>query len=138
MNSVTRMRCTPSAISVKRCPRSLKCAVTLTLNRPTAFNTLFEGLLEAPQRELDRVAADRQAHVVIIAAAGKAFCAGHDLKEMRTEPSLGYYERLFATSGRMMMATQKLPVPVIARVHGIATAVGCQLVAMCDPGGGGA
>jgi len=106
--------------------------VTLTLNRPMAFNALSEALLEALQRELDRVAADAAARVVVIAAAGKAFCAGHDLKEMRAEPSLGYYERLFARCGRMMMAIQKLPVPVIARVHGIATAAGCQLVAMCD------
>ena len=106
--------------------------VTLTLNRPQAFNALSEGMLEALQRELDRVAADAQARVVVIAAAGKAFCAGHDLKEMRAEPSLDYYERLFAQCGRMMMSIQKLPVPVIARVHGIATAAGCQLVAMCD------
>jgi enoyl-CoA hydratase/carnithine racemase len=106
--------------------------VTLTLNRPQAFNALSEGMLEALQRELDRVAADAQARVLVIAAAGKAFCAGHDLKEMRAEPSLDYYERLFAQCGRMMMSIQKLPVPVIARVHGIATAAGCQLVAMCD------
>jgi enoyl-CoA hydratase/carnithine racemase len=106
--------------------------VTLTLNRPQAFNALSEGLLEALQRELELVAADAQARVVVIAAAGKAFCAGHDLKEMRAEPSLGYYERLFAMCGRMMMSIQKLPVPVLARVHGIATAAGCQLVAMCD------
>ena len=106
--------------------------VTLTLNRPMAFNALSEGMLEALQRELDRVAADEQARVVVIAAAGKAFCAGHDLKEMRAEPSQGYYERLFALCGHMMMSIQKLPVPVIARVHGIATAAGCQLVAMCD------
>ena len=69
---------------------------------------------------------------MVIEAAGKAFCAGHDLKEMRAAPSLGYYERLFALCGRMMMSIQKLPAPVIARVHGIATAAGCQLVAMCD------
>ena len=98
--------------------------VTLTLNRPQAFNALSEGMLEALQRELDRVAADAAARVVVIAAAGKAFCAGHDLKEMRAEPSLGYYERLFAMCGCMMMSIQKLPVPVIARVHGIATAAG--------------
>ena len=72
------------------------------------------------------------ARVVVIRAAGKAFCAGHDLKEMRAEPSLGYYERLFAQCGRMMMSLQKLPVPVIATVQGIATAAGCQLVAQCD------
>jgi enoyl-CoA hydratase/carnithine racemase len=112
--------------------RDERGVVTLTLNRPQAFNALSEGMLEALQRELELVAADAQARVVVIAAAGKAFCAGHDLKEMRAEPSLGYYERLFAMCGRMMMSIQKLPVPVIARVHGIATAAGCQLVAMCD------
>lgn len=106
--------------------------VTLTLNRPAAFNALSEGLLEALQAALDRVAADAGARVVVIAARGRAFCAGHDLKEMRAEPSLAYYERLFAQCGRMMMALQKLPVPVIAKVQGIATAAGCQLVAMCD------
>jgi enoyl-CoA hydratase/carnithine racemase len=106
--------------------------VTLTLNRPEAFNALSEGLLEALQAALDRAAADERARVVVIAAAGKAFCAGHDLKEMRAEPSLAYYERLFAQCGRMMMTIQKLPVPVVARVQGIATAAGCQLVAMCD------
>ncbi len=112
--------------------RDARGVVTLTLNRPMAFNALSETMLEALQRELDRVAGDAQARVVVIAAAGKAFCAGHDLKEMRAQPSLGYYERLFALCGRMMMTIQKLPQPVIARVHGIATAAGCQLVAMCD------
>jgi len=112
--------------------RDARGVITLTLNRPMAFNALSEGMLEALQRELDRVAADASARVVVIAAAGKAFCAGHDLKEMRAAPSLGYYQRLFAMCGRMMMSIQKLPVPVIARVHGIATAAGCQLVAMCD------
>jgi enoyl-CoA hydratase/carnithine racemase len=106
--------------------------VTLTLNRPQAFNSLSEGLLDALQAALDRVAADDSARVVVIAAAGKAFCAGHDLKEMRAEPSQAYYEGLFAQCGRMMMTIQQLPVPVIARVQGIATAAGCQLVAMCD------
>lgn len=112
--------------------RDARGVVTLTLNRPAAFNALSEAMLEALQRELDRVAADDAARVVVIAAAGKAFCAGHDLKEMRAAPSLGYYERLFAQCGRMMMSIQKLPQPVIARVHGTATAAGCQLVAMCD------
>jgi enoyl-CoA hydratase/carnithine racemase len=105
---------------------------TLTLNRPQAFNALSEGMLAALQTELDRIAADDSARVVVIAAAGKAFCAGHDLKEMRAEPSLDYYQRLFEQCGRMMMRIQTLPVPVIARVQGIATAAGCQLVAMCD------
>ncbi len=106
--------------------------VTLTLNRPQAFNALSEGMLDALQAALDRVAADDTARVVVIAAAGKAFCAGHDLKEMRAEPSQAYYEGLFAQCGRMMLTIQQLPVPVIARVQGIATAAGCQLVAMCD------
>jgi enoyl-CoA hydratase/carnithine racemase len=106
--------------------------VTLTLNRPQAFNALNVGLLDALQAALDAVATDASARVVVIAAAGKAFCAGHDLKEMRAEPSQAYYEALFAQCGRMMMSVQELPVPVIARVHGMATAAGCQLVAMCD------
>ena len=106
--------------------------VTLTLNRPRAFNALSEAMLDALQAELDRVAADTTARAVVIAAAGRAFCAGHDLKEMRAEPSLAYYERLFAQCSRMMLSVQSLPVPVIARVHGMATAAGCQLVAMCD------
>jgi enoyl-CoA hydratase/carnithine racemase len=106
--------------------------VTLTMNRPEAFNALSEAMLEALQRELDAIAADERARVVVLGGAGKAFCAGHDLKEMRAEPSLDYYERLFAQCGRMMMTILRLPVPVIARVQGIATAAGCQLVATCD------
>jgi enoyl-CoA hydratase/carnithine racemase len=112
--------------------RDARGVVTLTLDRPQAFNSLSEGMIEALQSALDRVGADETARVVVIAAAGKAFCAGHDLKEMRAAPALDYYERLFAQCARMMMAIQRLPVPVIARVHGIATAAGCQLVAMCD------
>jgi enoyl-CoA hydratase/carnithine racemase len=112
--------------------RDERGVVTLTLNRPQAFNSLSEGLLEALQGELDRVATDDRARVVVVAGAGKAFCAGHDLREMRAAPSLGYYERLFAQCARMMLTIQRMPQPVIARVHGIATAAGCQLVAMCD------
>jgi enoyl-CoA hydratase/carnithine racemase len=106
--------------------------VTLTLNRPAAFNALSESMLDALLFELGRVAADEHARVVVLRAAGKSFCAGHDLKEMRAEPSLAYYRRLFEQCTRMMLSVQRLPVPVIARVHGIATAAGCQLVAMCD------
>ena len=106
--------------------------VTLTLARPQSFNALSEGMLAALQGEIDAVAADDTARVVVIAADGKAFCAGHDLKEMRAEPSQSYYEQLFAQCSRMMLALQRLPVPVIARVQGIATAAGCQLVAACD------
>jgi enoyl-CoA hydratase/carnithine racemase len=104
----------------------------LTLNRPGYYNALSEAMLSAVQEALDAVAADDKARVVVLAAAGKAFCAGHDLKEMRATPELGYYERLFAQCGAMMMSVQRLPVPVIARVQGIATAAGCQLVGMCD------
>jgi enoyl-CoA hydratase/carnithine racemase len=106
--------------------------VTLTLNRPLAFNSLSEAMLAALQAELDAIARNEAARVVVLAAAGKAFCAGHDLKEMRAEPSLDYYQRLFAQCAKVMMAIQTLPVPVIAKVQGIATAAGCQLVAQCD------
>ena len=105
---------------------------TLTLNRPEAFNALSEELLEALQAELDQLAQHPELRVVVIEAEGKAFCAGHDLKQMRAEPSLDYYQSLFAQCGRMMMSLQKLPVPVIAKVQGVATAAGCQLVAQCD------
>ena len=106
--------------------------VTLTLNRPQAFNALSDAMIEALQTAFDQVAADASARVLVIKAAGKAFCAGHDLKEMRAAPSLDYYQRLFAACSRMMLTMQQLPVPVIAQVQGIATAAGCQLVAMCD------
>ena len=106
--------------------------ITLTLNRPQAFNALSEAMLTALQTELDLIARDDSARLLVIGASGRAFCAGHDLKEMRAEPSQDYYETLFAQCGRMMLSLQALPVPVIARVQGIATAAGCQLVAMCD------
>jgi enoyl-CoA hydratase/carnithine racemase len=106
--------------------------VTLTLNRPHAFNALSEATLAALQYELDAIAQDESVRVVVLAAEGKAFSAGHDLKEMRAAPSLDYYQRLFAQCSEMMLTMQRLPVPVIARVQGIATAAGCQLVAMCD------
>jgi enoyl-CoA hydratase/carnithine racemase len=107
-------------------------AVTLTLNRPQAYNALSEALLAALQRELDSIATDEAVRVVVLAAEGKAFCAGHDLREMRAQPSQQYYARLFAQCSRMMLSLTRLPVPVIARVQGIATAAGCQLVAQCD------
>jgi enoyl-CoA hydratase/carnithine racemase len=115
-----------------RYERDARGFITLTLNRAQAFNALSESMLAALQAAMERVAADDGARVVVIAAEGKAFCAGHDLKEMRAEPSLDYYQRLFAQCSRFMLAMQQLPVPVIAQVQGIATAAGCQLVAMCD------
>jgi enoyl-CoA hydratase/carnithine racemase len=106
--------------------------VTLTLNRPQAFNALSEAMLAQLRRELHAIGSDESVRVVIIAAEGKAFCAGHDLKEMRADPSMDYYQRLFSQCSDVMLAIPRLPVPVIARVQGIATAAGCQLVAMCD------
>ena len=106
--------------------------ITLTLNRRHAFNALSETMLAELQREFEAIAEDESLRVVVLAAEGKAFCAGHDLKEMRAKPSLQYYERLFSQCSEMMLGIQRLPVPVIARVQGVATAAGCQLVAMCD------
>jgi enoyl-CoA hydratase/carnithine racemase len=105
---------------------------TLTLNRPDALNALSEAMLSALQKELDAIAKDASIRVVVVAAAGRAFCAGHDLKEMRAKPSAAYYQKLFAQCTRMMLTIQHMPQPVIARVQGMATAAGCQLVAMCD------
>jgi enoyl-CoA hydratase/carnithine racemase len=112
--------------------RDARGVVTLTLNRPQAFNALSSGMLTALQSELDALKQDETARVLVLAAAGKAFCAGHDLKEMRAQPSLDYYQELFAQCARMMLSLTRLPVPVIARVQGTATAAGCQLVAQCD------
>ena len=105
---------------------------TLTLNHPASFNTLGEDMLDALQAALDRVGRDPGARAVVLAAQGKAFCAGHNLKEMYAQPELTYYHNLFARCTRVMLAIQALPVPVLARVQGVATAAGCQLVAQCD------
>lgn len=106
--------------------------VTLTLNRPARFNALSEEMLSALQEALDNLGQDEAVRCVVIAAMGKAFCAGHDLKQMRANPRQDYYDALFAQCSRVMQAIVNLPVPVIARVHGMATAAGCQLVASCD------
>src|SRR3546814_264299 len=106
--------------------------VTLTLNRPDQFNSLAEELLDALGRSLADIAADDQVRCVVLAANGRAFCAGHDLKQMRANCDQRYYEQLFASCGRVMQSIVNLPVPVIAKVHGTATAAGCQLVASCD------
>lgn len=106
--------------------------VRLTMNRPQAFNSLSEGMLSALQHELDQISKDTSVRVVVLAASGKAFCAGHDLKQMRSNPSLEYYQQLFDQCSKFMLTIQNLPVPVLARVQGIATAAGCQLVSMCD------
>jgi enoyl-CoA hydratase/carnithine racemase len=104
----------------------------LTLNRPAQYNALSEQMLGALQATLDALSIDASVRVVVLGGAGKAFCAGHDLKQMKANPSLEYYRRLFDECSRLMMRIQTLPQPVIARIHGTATAAGCQLVAMCD------
>ncbi|WP_292936430.1 enoyl-CoA hydratase [Noviherbaspirillum sp.] len=105
---------------------------TLTLNRGEKFNPLSEEMLDALQAELDAIKSDDSIRVLVLAAAGKAFCAGHDLKQMRAQPSEEYYKKLFNQCSKVMLTIQQMPQPVIARVQGIATAAGCQLVSMCD------
>jgi enoyl-CoA hydratase/carnithine racemase len=106
----------------------------LTLNRPAQYNALSEQMLKTLHGVLDELAVDAAVRVVVLGGAGRAFCAGHDLKQMKATPGLAYYRRLFEDCSRLMMRIQTLPQPVIARVHGIATAAGCQLVAACDLG----
>lgn len=105
---------------------------TLTLNRPKARNALSRPLMAALHAALDEIEADKSVHVVILRGAGLGFCAGHDLKEVRGNPTRTFYETLFAECSALMMRVQSLRQPVIAEVHGIATAAGCQLVATCD------
>jgi enoyl-CoA hydratase/carnithine racemase len=105
---------------------------TLTLNRPGQFNSLSKDMLTALQAELDAIAASESVRVVVVAGAGKAFCAGHDLKEMRANRGKDFMQALFRQCGQLMLTVTRMPQPVIARVHGIATAAGCQLVSMCD------
>ncbi len=104
----------------------------LTMNRPAARNALSMAMMGALRRALDDAASDRECRVVVIAGAGPAFCAGHDLRELRDDPSREAYERIFDQCSAMMQQIVALPKPVIAEVHGIATAAGCQLVATCD------
>ena len=112
--------------------RDARGVVTLTLNDPVRFNALGASMLEALQSALTELATDTGVRVVVLAAQGKAFCAGHNLKDMAAHPQLDYYQDLFAQCSRMMLSIARLPVPVIARVQGMATAAGCQLVAQCD------
>ena len=112
--------------------RDARGVVTLTLNDPARFNALGSEMLAALQQALDDAGRDESVRLVVLAAAGKAFCAGHNLKDMAAHPELAYYQKLFAQCSRMMLTIHKLSVPVIARVQGMATAAGCQLVAQCD------
>jgi len=105
---------------------------TVTLNRPAQFNALSSTLIGELQSTLDRIAADPAIRVVVLAARGRGFCSGHDLKEIRGMGDVAEVEALFARCSQLMMTITRLPQPVIAKVHGLATAAGCQLVASCD------
>ncbi|AEV27146.1 MULTISPECIES: enoyl-CoA hydratase [Azospira] len=105
---------------------------TLVLNRPAQFNSLSNAMLETLLAELQSIAADKTVRVVVLQGAGKAFCAGHDLKEMRSNHDKAFMQALFKLCAKVMLTIQEMPQPVIARIHGIATAAGCQLVSMCD------
>lgn len=112
--------------------RDARGVATLTLNDAARFNALGSEMLAALQQALTDLAQDDALRVVVLAGAGKAFCAGHNLKDMAQHPELSWYQQLFAACSRVMLGITQLPVPVIARVHGMATAAGCQLVAQCD------
>ncbi len=104
----------------------------LTLNRPGAYNALSVGLMGALKDELERIAADKSVRAVVLSGSGKGFCAGHDLKEIRAGGGRAFFEAVFGQCSKLMLTLTRLPQPVIAQVHGIATAAGCQLVATCD------
>ena len=123
---------TTSANALLLTARDARGVVTLTLNDPARFNALGHEMLTALQAALDALGSDESVRVVVLAASGKAFCAGHNLKDMAAHPDLAWYQKLFTQCSRMMLSIHKLPVPVIARVQGMATAAGCQLVAQCD------
>ncbi|ART51304.1 enoyl-CoA hydratase [Acidovorax carolinensis] len=112
--------------------RDTRGVVTLTLNDSARFNALGSEMLAALQQALDDAGRDESVRVVVLAAAGKAFCAGHNLKDMAAHSELAWYQQLFTQCSRVMLSIHRLPVPVIARVQGMATAAGCQLVAQCD------
>ena len=117
---------------IRRDSRDNRGVVTLTLNNPKQFNALSVALLSALQKELDAIAEDQTIRVVVIAAEGKAFCAGHNLKEMRAHSDRAFHQALFNQCSQMMLTLNRMPQVVIAKVQGIATAAGCQLVASCD------
>ena len=117
---------------IRQDSRDNRGVVTLTLNNPKQFNALSVALLSALQKELDAIAEDQTIRVVVIAAEGKAFCAGHNLKEMRAHSDRAFHQTLFNQCSQMMLTLNRMPQVVIAKVQGIATAAGCQLVASCD------
>lgn len=127
MNPSSELRAEPWLLQRREGPVAF-----VTLNRPARYNALSGGMMAALHAAFDALATDAAVRVVVLAGAGKAFCAGHDLNEMQANPRLDYYQRLFDECSRLMMRIQTLPQPVIARVQGVATAAGCQLVATCD------
>jgi enoyl-CoA hydratase/carnithine racemase len=104
----------------------------LVINRPSSYNALSIACMEALLEEFKALSEERSVRVAILSGAGKGFCAGHDLKEMRGNPEKDFYEKTFNTCTRMMLSIVDCPKPVIAKVHGVASAAGCQLVATCD------
>lgn len=124
------MSLAPSTLVISE--RDSRGVYQLRLNQPESFNALSGEMIAALHSALDTVAQDDQARAVVLSAEGRAFCPGHNLKEMAAQPRLEFYQALFAQCSKMMLSIAKLPVPVIARVQGMATAAGCQLVAQCD------
>jgi enoyl-CoA hydratase/carnithine racemase len=122
----------PSTADLVLANRDARGVITLTLNQPENFNALSSTMIAALQDWLDAAAADETVRAVILAAQGRAFCPGHNLKDMAAHPSEAFYQQLFKQCSKMMLSIAKLPVPMIARVQGIATAAGCQLVAQSD------
>ena len=104
----------------------------LTLNRPDAYNALSLELMTELADTLEAISGDSSVRAIVIAGAGRGFCAGHDLKQLRANPDRAFYEKTFAACSRLMLGVLRQPQPVIAQVHGIAAAAGCQLVATCD------
>ena len=122
----------PDPLVIRQDSSNNSGVVTLTLNNPKQFNALSVALLTALQKELDEIEKDKSIRVVVIAAEGKAFCAGHNLKEMRAHSDREFHQALFNQCSQMMLTLNRMPQVVIAKVQGIATAAGCQLVASCD------
>lgn len=122
-----------STASLSLCERQDDAGVaTLTLNRPQQYNALSLGLIKQLEAAIDGIASDGAVRVVVLAGAGKAFCAGHDLKELRAQENPAFAKEVFQRFAGLMLKLTRLPQPVIARVHGFAFAAGCQLVAQCD------
>jgi enoyl-CoA hydratase/carnithine racemase len=132
MAALTDPEVTPTTDTPVLLRRDEAGIATLTMNRPQARNALSVGLMARLQEALEAIDDDAAIRVVVIAGAGPAFCAGHDLREIRANPGRTHYEALFAQCSRLMQTIVRLKKPVIARVHGVATAAGCQLVATCD------